>query len=211
MCVCVWITKSGLTLCDSMDCSLPGSSVHEVLQTRIQDRAAIPFSRGSSWSSDQTWVFCITGGFLTVWVTREAPSVTKDLLASNLISSLEHCSFLLTGLLDFTLALLITAARETFQKVSQILSLPNSKPISFPLSWNRIQAPFCDQQGSLPYTFRASLLWTHYSQTSTSLFLVIRQGLCIFSTLCLEHLSPHDRSLLMFRSQYMSITTSDKT
>ena len=175
-----------------MDCSLPGSSVHEVLQTRIQDRAAIPFSRGSSWSSDQTWVSCIAGGFLTVWVTREDTSVTKDLLASNLISSLEHCSFLLTGLLDFSLAPLITAAREAFQKVSKILSLPNSKPsISFPLPWNRIQAPFCDQQGSLPYTFWASLLWTHYSQTSTSLFLFIPQGLCIFSTLCLEHLSPH--------------------
>ena len=123
---------------------------------------------------------------------REALFVTKDLLAPSLISSLERCSFLLTGLLDFTLSPHITAAREAFQKVSQILSLPISKPsVSFPLSWNRIQVPFCDRQGSLPYTFLASLLWTHYSQTSTSLFLFIPQGLCIFSTLCLEHLSPH--------------------
>ena len=33
---------------------------------------AIPFSRGSSWPWDQTWVFCITGRFFTIWATREA-------------------------------------------------------------------------------------------------------------------------------------------
>ena len=37
-----------LTLCDSMDCSLLGSSVHGNLQARILERAAVPFSRGSS-------------------------------------------------------------------------------------------------------------------------------------------------------------------
>ena len=36
------------TLCDTMDCSLPGSSVHEVLQERIVEWVAISFSRGSS-------------------------------------------------------------------------------------------------------------------------------------------------------------------
>ena len=36
------------TLCDPMDCSPPGSSVHGILQTRILERVAIPFSRGSS-------------------------------------------------------------------------------------------------------------------------------------------------------------------
>ena len=42
-----------------MDFSPPGSSVHEILQTRILEWVAIPFSRGSSWLRDQTWVFCI--------------------------------------------------------------------------------------------------------------------------------------------------------
>ena len=37
-----------LTLCDSMDCSPPGSSVHGILQARILESVAIPFSRGSS-------------------------------------------------------------------------------------------------------------------------------------------------------------------
>ena len=56
ICVCVYVlvTQSYLTLCDSMDCSLPGSSVHEILQAGILEWVAIPFSRGSSRPSDET-------------------------------------------------------------------------------------------------------------------------------------------------------------
>ena len=39
-------------LCNPMDCSLPGSSVHEILQARIVEWVAIPFSMASSWSRD---------------------------------------------------------------------------------------------------------------------------------------------------------------
>ena len=48
VCVCVLVTQSCLTLCNSMDYSPPGSSVHRILQARILERVAIPFSRGSS-------------------------------------------------------------------------------------------------------------------------------------------------------------------
>ena len=51
-----------------MDCSLPGSSVHEILEARILKWVAISFSRGSSQPRDQTCVSCISciaGGFLT--------------------------------------------------------------------------------------------------------------------------------------------------
>ena len=40
--------QSCLTLCNPMDCSLPGSSVHGILQARILEWVAFPFSRGSS-------------------------------------------------------------------------------------------------------------------------------------------------------------------
>ena len=40
--------QSCLTLCDPMDCSPPGSSVHGILQARILEWVAMPFSRGSS-------------------------------------------------------------------------------------------------------------------------------------------------------------------
>ena len=44
---CCLVAKSCLTLCDPMDCSLPGSSVHGISQTRILEWVAIPFSKGS--------------------------------------------------------------------------------------------------------------------------------------------------------------------
>ena len=49
VCVCarVLVSQSCLTLSDPMDYSLPGSSVHGILQARILEWAAIPFSRGS--------------------------------------------------------------------------------------------------------------------------------------------------------------------
>ena len=52
--------------------SPPGSSVHGILQARIQAWVAIPFSRGSSQLRNQTWVSCIAGRFFTIWTTREA-------------------------------------------------------------------------------------------------------------------------------------------
>ena len=67
-------------LCYTMDCSLPGSSVHGIFQARILEWVAISFSRGSSWPRDQTWVSLIVGRCFTVWATREA---TKDVGGAN--------------------------------------------------------------------------------------------------------------------------------
>ena len=41
----VLVTQSCLTLCDPVDCSPPGSSVHRILQARVLEWVAIPFSR----------------------------------------------------------------------------------------------------------------------------------------------------------------------
>ena len=58
--------------CDPMGYSLSGPSVHGILQARILEWVAIPFSRGSSWPRDQTQFSHITGRFFTVWATRQA-------------------------------------------------------------------------------------------------------------------------------------------
>ena len=71
LCGC-WITQSCPAQCDPMDHSPPGSSVHRILQARILEWVAIPFSRGSSWPRDRTQVSCITGRFFIVWATWEA-------------------------------------------------------------------------------------------------------------------------------------------
>ena len=67
------VTQSCLTLCDPMECSLPGSSIHGILQARVLEWVAISFSRGSSRPRDQTRVSCIAGRCFTIWATRETP------------------------------------------------------------------------------------------------------------------------------------------
>ena len=61
-----------LTLCDPVDCSLPVSSVHGILQAGILEWVAIAFSRGSSQLRNWTEVSCLAGRFFTNWTTREA-------------------------------------------------------------------------------------------------------------------------------------------
>ena len=65
------VTESWLTLCGPMDCSLPGSSVHGILQAILLEWVAVPFFRGSSQLRDWTHVFHITGRFFTIWATRK--------------------------------------------------------------------------------------------------------------------------------------------
>ena len=55
------------TLCGPMDCSLPGSSLHGVLQARVLEWVAISFSRGSSQPRDRTWASCIPGRHFNLW------------------------------------------------------------------------------------------------------------------------------------------------
>ena len=60
--------QSCLTLCDPMDCSPPGSSVHGILQARTLEWVAIPFSRGSSQPRDRTQISfssCTASRFFT--------------------------------------------------------------------------------------------------------------------------------------------------
>ena len=72
------VIQSCPTLCDPMDYSPPGSSVHGIFQAGILEWVAIPFSRGSSPPRDQTQVSCIAGKFFTVWVTREVGFLSTD-------------------------------------------------------------------------------------------------------------------------------------
>ena len=66
---------SCFSLCNPMDCSQPGSSVHGILQARVLEWVTIPISRGYSWPRDWTQVSCLVGRFFTIWATREAWTV----------------------------------------------------------------------------------------------------------------------------------------
>ena len=65
------VTQSCPTLCDPMDCSLPGSSVHGIFQAIVLEWIAISFSSGSSRPRDGTQVSCIVDRRFTIWATRE--------------------------------------------------------------------------------------------------------------------------------------------
>ena len=60
------VTQSSPTLCDRIDCT-----VHAILQTRILQWVAVPFSRRSSQPRDWNQTSCVTGRFFTSWTTRE--------------------------------------------------------------------------------------------------------------------------------------------
>ena len=74
VCVCVCCAQSCLTLCSPMDCSLTGSFVHGILQTRILEWVTISSSRGSSQARDWTCISCpscIAGGLFTTEPSRK--------------------------------------------------------------------------------------------------------------------------------------------
>ena len=65
-----WVLSDSIVT--PVDCSLPGCSVHGLLQAKILEWIAMPSSRGSFRPRDWSWVFCIAARFFTVWATRES-------------------------------------------------------------------------------------------------------------------------------------------
>ena len=72
MLLCVHVSRSVMSNCLWSHGSPPCSSVYGILQARILEWVATPFSKGSSQPRDQTWVSCIAGRVFIIWATREA-------------------------------------------------------------------------------------------------------------------------------------------
>ena len=91
--VCMLVALLFLTLCDPVDYSPPGSSVHGILQARILRWVAVSYSRGSSQPRGQTHISCIS--CIGKWVlyrcaTWEAPLKLESGLT---ISDLSGCNW----------------------------------------------------------------------------------------------------------------------
>ena len=71
----VKVTQSSPTRCSPVNCT-----PHGILQARILEWVAFPFSRGSSQPKDRTQVSRIAGRFFTSWATREAHLASRDLV-----------------------------------------------------------------------------------------------------------------------------------
>ena len=88
------VTQSCPTLCDPMDCSLPGFSIHGILQARILEWVTISFSRGSSQPRDRTRVSHIGGRCFNLWATRELLPYHVVIVGTHLRSSGNWASLL---------------------------------------------------------------------------------------------------------------------
>ena len=71
-CCCCLVSKSCPTLCNPIDCSLPGSSLDGILQTKTLEWVSVSFSRASFPPRDQTRGSCIVRRSLYHWAIREA-------------------------------------------------------------------------------------------------------------------------------------------
>ena len=84
VCTCAKLLQLCPTLCNPVDCSLPGSSVHGILRATTLKWVAMPSSRGSSWPKDQTCIFwgsCTAGRFFTTELPGN-PTIHRQIFKS---------------------------------------------------------------------------------------------------------------------------------
>ena len=112
-----FVAQLCLTLCDPMDCSPPGSSVHGILQARILEWVPISSSRGSSRPRNWTPVSCIS------WIGRQilCHCATWEALLDKLLSLLSFCDLEVDY--DSPLAHITDKTVSVFPKMTSILKI----------------------------------------------------------------------------------------
>ena len=131
-----------------MDCSLPSSSVHGILQIRTLEWVTMTFSRGSSQPRDQTRVSCIAGRFFTNRAIRQFPPLplySINCMCGKLLLSCQSCP---------TLCDPMDLARQAplsmgFSRQEHWSGLPCPPPGDFPDSGIKPRSPAL-QADSLP-------------------------------------------------------------
>ena len=166
----VMVPQSYPTLCDLMDCSPPGSSVHGLFQARILEWVAIHFSRGSSRPRNRTWVSRIGGRFFTSG--RKGQRLLFFILASFCYPEWA----ILTGLLLFDLVFK-TLPLSGKKKKNRINHLPQSLVVIFDQIlasryWSIEITPSEPVEGNVPevYSKIPSLLTAIYLPAQPSLW-----------------------------------------
>ena len=102
VCVCVLVAQSYPTFCHHMDCSLPHSSVHGILQARILEWVAVPFSKGPSSPRDRTQVFCMQADSLPSEPTGKPFTVSVVLAFTRILHNWNQDVCTLFRLTSFT-------------------------------------------------------------------------------------------------------------
>ena len=126
-----------LTLCDPMDCSLPGSSVYGISQARILEWVSFSFSRGSFRPRDQTQVSCSAGGFFIIRATRKAKPVIKgqivyDLTHMKSFSSVQFsCSVMSDSVTPWTAARQTSLFFTIYRNLLKLMFIKSVKPSNY--------------------------------------------------------------------------------
>ena len=94
--MCAQSLQSCLNLCDPVDCSRPGSSVHGILQARVLEWVAMPFSRGLCWPEDRTCISC-----LLHWPVGSLPLVPGKPRELVIAANFTYPTLLYSGLLVY--------------------------------------------------------------------------------------------------------------
>ena len=115
------------TLCDPTDCSPPGSSLLGILQARILEWVAIPFSRVSSWHRERIWVSCIAGRFFTIWATREVLEIDVYFILWHISLRTSHVQVFTVHMWPVAAAL----ARAPASYLNWIIYVPDFQGISW--------------------------------------------------------------------------------
>ena len=115
------LLQSCLTLCDPKDCSPPGSSLHGVLQARILEWVAMPFSRESSPPRDRTHISWIGRWILYHWATMRSPIVQRSpILDSRFLIS---TSSSLSVFKNLCISILVLLQGDLTEKKGEIINL----------------------------------------------------------------------------------------
>ena len=125
----VLITQSYSTLCKPMDCILPGSSVHGILQERVLEWVAILFSRASSPARDWTPVSCIAGKFFTICATTEAQCIKNP--PWKLFHTLDNTSYFFSPLNSHPCGYEVVSPRGFWSSILEWLTILSIFPLVY--------------------------------------------------------------------------------
>ena len=120
--ICCLAAKSCLTLCDPMDCSPPGSSVHGISQARILGWVDSSFSRGSFWLKDRAYVSCIGRWLL---YHTEPPRKPLDMTQVSSVQSLSRVQLFAT---PWTAARQASLSITDSQRLLKLMSIESAIP-----------------------------------------------------------------------------------
>ena len=130
------VTQLCLILCDPMDRSLSGSSVHGIFQARVLEWGAIAFPRGSSRPRDWAWVPRVVGRCFTVWAKCASDFLLWNMLCAQWQgkewSKLTFIECLSVPVLDNLVSFILTSVYFSAHFVSSSL---NSTMISKAREW----------------------------------------------------------------------------